>query len=230
MVVYGYFIFLFLVAFVCLVIGLIKPSVFNRVFRREMNRKKTSLIFGVAFVVFFIIAGVTTPPSAPVAPTASTAQTNTLVKNKTAPTPLSEQDQIKQIISNELKGNNNRSEPYLRNTNVSQQADGTWNVAVEYNADDNLTKNMIKEGMETTMSKIYEDLYRNNSHNIGLATVSAFFPMTDKYGNTQDDIVYTSQLASDEAQKVNWSEDSAWLELKILPGVWDTIFLSPSFQ
>ena len=227
MVVYGYFIFLFLVAFVCLIIGLIKPSVFNRVFRREMNRKKTSLIFGVAFVVFFIIAGVTTPPETTVAPT---AQTNTPVKNKTAPTPLSEQDQIKQIISNELKGNNNRSEPYLRNTNVSQQADGTWNVAVEYNADDNLTKNMIKEGMETTMSKIYEDLYRNNSHNIGLATVSAFFPMTDKYGNTQDDIVYTSQLASDEAQKVNWSEDSAWLELKILPGVWDTIFLSPSFQ
>ena len=55
MVVYGYFIFLFFVALVCLIIGLIKPSIFNRIFKREMNRKKTSLIFGIAFVVFFII-------------------------------------------------------------------------------------------------------------------------------------------------------------------------------
>ena len=81
MVVYGYFIFLFLVAFVCLIIGLIKPSIFNRVFRREMNRKKNFYIFGIAFVVFFIIAMVTTPPEVPATPT---TQTNASAENKTA--------------------------------------------------------------------------------------------------------------------------------------------------
>ncbi len=62
MVVYGYFIFLFIVSLICLVIGLIDPHFFDKVFRREVNRKFVGLVFGIAFVGFFIIAMATTPP------------------------------------------------------------------------------------------------------------------------------------------------------------------------
>ena len=56
----GLFVILILLSPICLIIGLIKPSIFNPVFRKQLNRKKTSLIFGIAFVVFFILFGMTT--------------------------------------------------------------------------------------------------------------------------------------------------------------------------
>jgi hypothetical protein len=46
------FLFLFFVAFVCLIIGLIKPSVFARIVKKDITRKKVGLIFGVALFVF----------------------------------------------------------------------------------------------------------------------------------------------------------------------------------
>jgi len=44
-----------------LVIGLIKPSIVNKIIRKELSRKKIGLIFGGAMLAFFILIGFTAP-------------------------------------------------------------------------------------------------------------------------------------------------------------------------
>lgn len=57
------FLLLFLASFVCLIIGLVKPTVFSRFIKGEITRKKIGLIFGIATVVFFVMFGMTTDTS-----------------------------------------------------------------------------------------------------------------------------------------------------------------------
>ena len=56
---------LMVVSIICLIVGLAKPSIFSRVFKKEMPRKKIGLIFGVAFVVCFFMVGATAPRPTP---------------------------------------------------------------------------------------------------------------------------------------------------------------------
>src|ERR1043166_4563571 len=55
------FILLLLLSLGCLIVGLVKPNVFRRIFKREMTRKKTSLIFGISSIVLFVLVGMTSP-------------------------------------------------------------------------------------------------------------------------------------------------------------------------
>jgi len=55
-----FFLFLFLLALVFLIIGLIKPTLFNRAFKGGVSRKKIGLIFGGLTLVSFILFGLTT--------------------------------------------------------------------------------------------------------------------------------------------------------------------------
>jgi outer membrane biosynthesis protein TonB len=52
------FLILLLVSLVCLVVGLIKPSIFSRLLKGQSSRKKTSLIFSISSVLFFILFGI----------------------------------------------------------------------------------------------------------------------------------------------------------------------------
>ncbi len=56
----SFFLLLFLLSPIALIISLIKPSVFTRIFRRELSRKKLSLLFGGATILFLILFGATT--------------------------------------------------------------------------------------------------------------------------------------------------------------------------
>jgi len=141
--------------------------------------------------------------------------------------PPSEKVQIKQIVANTLKGNNNMNKPYVRKIMVVKQIDGGWGVFTEYNAGDNLTSNLRIMGIKSKMSKIYAALYTSGK-DIRTASVAAWFPLQDKYGNQSDGGVYKSILDKTEADKVNWQADKASLELDILPGVWTTTFIHPA--
>jgi micrococcal nuclease len=55
------FAFLFLFSIIALIVGVIKPSLFNRILKREVTRKKLALIFGALSFVFFISVGITAP-------------------------------------------------------------------------------------------------------------------------------------------------------------------------
>jgi hypothetical protein len=57
------FFFLFFISFVCLILGLVKPSLFNRFVEKELSRKKIGLIFGIAMIVSFFLIGVYANPN-----------------------------------------------------------------------------------------------------------------------------------------------------------------------
>ncbi len=143
--------------------------------------------------------------------------------------PLSEEEQIKQLVTSQFKGKNNLDKDYIKGVEVVKQIDGGWGVFVEYNADDNFSANMRKKSIELDMSKIYTALYTSEK-DIQTASVSAYFPLTDKYGNTSDGVVYKSILDKTEADKVNWETDSSYLGLQVLPGVWETAWIHSEFQ
>lgn len=55
------FLLLFLLSLISLITGLIKPSSFNKIFKRTLNRKNILTIFGIAPIIFFISIGLTAP-------------------------------------------------------------------------------------------------------------------------------------------------------------------------
>lgn len=61
------------------------------------------------------------------------------------------------------------------------------------------------------MSEIYTVLY-TSEYNVNSVVIMAFFPVTDKYGNDQEIIVYQSSLNKEEADKVNWNADNNLLK------------------
>lgn len=56
------FMFLMLVSIVSLVVAIVKPSVFQKIFKDKATRGKLSLYFGGAVVLFFVLFGVTASP------------------------------------------------------------------------------------------------------------------------------------------------------------------------
>ncbi len=85
------FLLLFLASFVCLIIGLVKPTVFSRFIKGEITRKKIGLIFGIATVTFFVMFGMTTD-------TSKQTQSNTnekVAEQKTEQKQLSPEEQAK---------------------------------------------------------------------------------------------------------------------------------------
>lgn len=61
------FLILLLLAPIGLILGLINPRIFSRVIKNA-NRKKLSLIFGLAFIISFIGMAITAPPVEPKTP------------------------------------------------------------------------------------------------------------------------------------------------------------------
>lgn len=56
------FLLLFLASLICLILGLIKPTIFNQ-FIKNTSRKKVSLVFSITAITFLILFGVTTDAS-----------------------------------------------------------------------------------------------------------------------------------------------------------------------
>lgn len=78
------FLLLFLASLICLILGLIKPTVFSRFIKNKkekISRKKIVLIFGVAAFAFLIVFGLTTPAT----PTKNTDQQKTQESPKEQP-------------------------------------------------------------------------------------------------------------------------------------------------
>jgi len=151
--------------------------------------------------------------------------------NPPAPTtPLSEEDQIKALVESILAGKTNvNSGNRLRSVKVVLQVDGGWGVSVDFNANENLTLKLTKRGIEKDMSDIYTALFTSGK-DIKRASIAAYLPITDQYGNTDSSLVYKSRIESSVASKANWNTDKTTLELEILPGLWETIFLNQSFR
>lgn len=92
------FVLLLLASIICLVIGLIKPKIFSRIFKKYATRKKLSLIFGGAIVLFFILIGATAPKTNKnQIPPTPTATQPTPTQEATTEPPKAEETETKEI-------------------------------------------------------------------------------------------------------------------------------------
>lgn len=73
------FLLLFLASFICLIVGLVRPTVFSRFFKNKANRKFIGLVFGASTISFFILFGITPSKSTPTA-SQSVSTNNTTTK------------------------------------------------------------------------------------------------------------------------------------------------------
>jgi hypothetical protein len=142
---------------------------------------------------------------------------------------LTDEQKIEQIVSQVLVGNNNMDKDFLNGIDVRKADDGQFDLDIGFNAGDNLSNKLIKGSMDSKMSEVYIALY-TRFDNIKTISVSAYFPMVDKYGNESDMAIYMSELTKEVAEKVNWDADETMLKLSILPNVWTVHVLHPEFK
>ncbi len=188
--------------------------------RKEKTRNGILLVIVIfVFVLAFSVSG-----------NDSSTQTSTISIVETQKfDALSDEEKLEAVIGEVLQGQNNIDKNYSRKIEVSGSEINGYIVDIDFNSDDNLTTNLRKLSVESTMSEIYTAVY-NSKIKIDMVRVTAYFPLIDKYGNESDGIVYKSVLPSEEAAKVNWETSKATLELDILPGIWTTINLHPEFR
>lgn len=255
------FFLLFLVSFGCLVLGLIRPTIFKSLLKEKTSRKRVAWIFGGAMVGSFILfASVLPPPEKrPMDTVSSVSSTSTqqavaepappvtppVVSEPTPtepavtePTPEpvqavvqepSEDELLRALVQDTFKGTNNMKKERLRKVDIVKQVEDGWGVFIEYNASENITTNLTKKGIETDMSKAYIALYTANL-NVKQATVAAYFPLEDQYGNNEDGVVYKTALTNEVADKINWQTPQVTLQARIIPGLWKTTLLNVSFR
>jgi hypothetical protein len=61
----GLFVFLLLVSIACFVLGILKPSLFNKLFKGNASRAKISLAFVCAFIILSVLIVITSPKNSP---------------------------------------------------------------------------------------------------------------------------------------------------------------------
>jgi len=223
------FFVLTLLSIVGFCLGLIRPSIF-----KLKSRKKASQVFGIAFGISFILFGITTPSDNKLP---ATVPENSVASAQTTPTPkvvpaaqqnITEQDKIKQSVTAVLAGETNNGKEKLKSVEVDpdpaseKTASPTYSVTVSFNADDNLTNNLTRKGIESEMSDIYQVIY-SNYKDVSSTQVAAYLDVVDQYGNTENSVVYTTILDQDVGYKINWSLDSATLEFEIVPKLWTPV-------
>ncbi len=233
---------LFLASLICLILGLIKPTLFKGLFKGKTSRKAVALTFGLVMITSFIVFGVVAKPVSKAdadqeeidqameefEKEEKTRKKKEMREVQETQSSLTPEETIKDIIQKELKGNNNIDKPYLRDINLAMENNKAF-VIINYNASENLTTNLTLVSMKSKMSDLYYKLYKSGLP-IGSVSVCAYMPLIDKYGNQSDDIVYTTRLGNEEASKVNWSADDAMIKNVILPKVWSTNFLHPALS
>jgi hypothetical protein len=204
------FIILFLLlvcSFSCLVVNLISPS-----FPIALSsRKQAAAVYGGAVLVLSVLLAATALYALRPSPPA-----------KAAPTQPSDRDAIETTVKEQLAGKryigHDNAVDKLRRVDVVKQSNGGYTVSIEYNADDNISNDHIREGIWIQSSRLYSVLYAGRG--VQNASIAAYFPLREKDGSTRDQLVYETQLSKDQADKVDWTGDPDDLWHKVVPGVW----------
>lgn len=206
---------------------LLPPS--SKWIAKKLNRSIPRWAHIIAGIVGCFALVAIAPPSSQDTQQRAMEPTKQAEQTPPAAVSVSEEDQLRQIVSDVLKGNTNMSKPRFRKVDIMKQAAGGWGVFAEFNGDDNLTANIRKGGIESKMAEVYIALYTSDK-DVQTVTVAAYFPLVDRYGNESDGVVLKTSLGKAEAAKVNWSADSSTLRRSILPNIWTMVLVHPEFR
>lgn len=164
-------------------------------------------------------------PSTPAAPAASATTPVAVTAN------MSDADKLKALATNAIADSNKTlgNDATVRGVDVVPQEQGGYGVFVEFDAMQSTSASVMKQGIEYAMADVYDALY-TSSLDVRTASVAAYLPLTDKYGNTSAGMVYKTMLDKATASKVNWSASTDTLYWQVLPGLWTTTILNPSLS
>lgn len=103
----------------------------------------------------------------------------------------------------------------VQEVRVIPEADGSYSINVKF-----YLKSGNKNVIEQTMANVYLELYKGDE-NISNVTVMATTELSNKYGDSKELIVYQTTLGKEKGEKINFEQDTALLQMRIIPGLWE---------
>lgn len=135
-------------------------------------------------------------------------------------TKKSDEEVIKDTINAKYSGKNNRDQDNIRSVDVINLNDGSYTVMIKYNADEGYSSSSTRKDIIYTSSQMFKTIYKETGKEIMQAGIFAYYPLTDKYGNNSDEVVYKCTLDKETADKVNWDQNENQLFSQTLPNLW----------
>ena len=169
-----------------------------------------------------------------VIPTNTQAPTETAAPTATdAPvTPLSVDDYLGQAVTDTLGTQTNYKQPRLVEVTTLFGAtyDEKGNKMVTIRANKNLSNELIVGGMLVDAVNYYATIAQNEDvMKLTSVTILFMFPMTDKYGNTEEIGVSRIYLKIDTIRKINWDTFKRGGHRR-LPDAADTYFVNSALR
>lgn len=203
------FLVLFFLSVAVLIVGLINPA-----WLRMSSRKKASLVTGSATVLFFVLFGITAPPSESTpqvvatensTPSTESAPVSESIASEPTPAPtVSPEEALKQSITSVA---NTGSFVYM-GTDV-EKADpdrpaGSTMITAKVNVKSFYNRNSLMRQTGDLSAKIFQAVYDSD---INAADTFVYFygETTDRYGNKKNDVVLTYGMDKATYEKINWS-------------------------
>lgn len=157
-----------------------------------------------------------TPP-APKPTPAPTEKHNTPT---TPPPPPSVREQIQGIVDDVDPGDRVRK---LRVSRTGKQ----YEVAIDFDASENLTKGLTKDGFKLDIQDLYTEIYTSDvAHRISIVDITVYYTLVDKYGNESKDPVYETVMTGRTARKINWDN----VDAVDFDHLWTLVFIHPAFK
>ncbi len=191
------FFILALIAFIGLIVGLVKPSKV-----KLTSRKKVILWFGGSFIVLLILVGATSPSDQTKSPA---AQDNTPAEN--AMTEQTPEQLLESSYKSEVKKIGSTSFSYremkIDNADSNRPA-GSKMVTIKINIDDFLSRQYLIKNTSELSSNLFKQSI-DSSLPITDYIIQYYAKVKDAYGNENQDVVMSYASDKDTIAKINWS-------------------------
>lgn len=203
------FLLLFLLSFVGLIIGLVKPSLFKGILKDQATRGGVAKIFGTSIVAFFILFGITSDSSKKtndkiatqqsVAPQVTNNSVETTAATQPTPAPVQEKSKTKEEL---LWG--------AFEQGINEDHEGYAIVFDEKKGEATLTKapkdywdevSVLKEGYKDFV-KFGIQAFKIDG--IKKMTLSIKVAVTDKYGKGSTDNGAILSMTKEQFEKFDW--------------------------
>lgn len=116
------------------------------------------------------------------------------------------ESQIESSIRDVLGETTNRDVDKIRdiriNDHLGTDIEGDKIVLIDINGNDNIKRSLVRSGMLMEIAEVAEELAKYDE--VSEVTVSSYFPLTNNYGETSDQVVLKVGLEKETLERINW--------------------------
>lgn len=207
----GLFALLTTIAFIALIVGLIKPS-----WIKMPSRKRASMIFGGAWVVFFVLFGITSAPASTTdnqpasqnapSPATQDATAATSSVSPQAQAPETSQQKLDDTVKSQLQQTS--LQVSYKDTNIanddSDRPAGSQYVTIDINTGEFLSDSEFITDTGKLTSNIFQQVFPIDPSFYDVA-ILYYGQTTDQYGNTTSSLLMSYEMDKPLYGKINWS-------------------------